>query len=343
MDRQELHRFAALDGHPLTLLRIRAAAEPTRGPVLLVHGAGVRAEIFRPPTQRHFVQTLLERGHDVWLSNWRASIDLNPGDWTLDEAAAFDHPATVAEVLRLSGAPSLKAVIHCQGSTSFMMSAVAGLLPQVDTIVANAVSLHPVVNRIARLKSRWAVPMVRRLTPVLDPRWGEQAPAGVPSLLKALVRLTHHECDNAVCRFSSFTYGWGFPVLWRHENLDEATHDWIRGEFGAVPLSFFEQMRDCIEAGHLVSSRQRPTPAGLPGDYLAAPPKNTARIAFIAGRMNQCFDWHGQQLSHDWLHHHQPDRGHTLRVIERYGHLDIFLGRHADRDVFPTLIEELER
>ncbi len=132
-------------------------------------------------------------------------------------------------------------------------------------------------------------------------------------------------------------------MLWRHENLDEATHDWIRGEFGAVPLSFFEQMRDCIEAGHLVSSRQRPTPAGLPGDYLAAPPKNSARIAFIAGRMNQCFDWHGQQLSHDWLHHHQPDRGHTLRVIEHYGHLDIFLGRHADRDVFPTLIEELER
>jgi len=24
------------------------------------------------------------------------------------------------------------------------------------------------------------------------------------------------------------------PVLWRHENLNDATHDWIRGEFAAV-------------------------------------------------------------------------------------------------------------
>ena len=39
----------------------------------------------------------------------------------------------------------MKAVIHCQGSTSFTMSAVAGLVPEVKTIVTNAVSLHPVV------------------------------------------------------------------------------------------------------------------------------------------------------------------------------------------------------
>ena len=34
----------------------------------------------------------------------------------------------------------------------------------------------------------------------------------------------------------SFTYGTGWPALWSHANLDDATHDWIRGEFAEVPL-----------------------------------------------------------------------------------------------------------
>jgi hypothetical protein len=37
-----------------------------------------------------------------------------------------------------------------------MMSAVAGLVPQVTTIVANAVSLHPVIPAWSRLKIGYA-------------------------------------------------------------------------------------------------------------------------------------------------------------------------------------------
>ena len=123
-------------------------------PVLLVHGAGVRANIFRPPVAPNFVDALLARGFDVWLENWRASIDLKPNEWTLADAAMFDHPAAVKTVLERTGANSAKAVIHCQGSTSFMMSIVAGQLPEITTVVSNAVALHPVVTRLAYLKSR---------------------------------------------------------------------------------------------------------------------------------------------------------------------------------------------
>ena len=49
--------------------------------------------------------------------------------------------------MRETGATDVKAIIHCQGSTSFMMSAIAGLVPQVKTIVSNAVSLHTVVPK----------------------------------------------------------------------------------------------------------------------------------------------------------------------------------------------------
>ena len=58
-------------------------------------------------------------------------------------------------MLRETGEEHLKAVVHCQGSTSFMMSAVAGLLPQVTTIVSNAVSLHPVVPSFSEFKLRY--------------------------------------------------------------------------------------------------------------------------------------------------------------------------------------------
>jgi pimeloyl-ACP methyl ester carboxylesterase len=328
--------FRADDGHLCNLVHVQGRQEPTRGPVLLVHGAGVRANIFRPPNDRHFVQALLDHGYDVWLENWRASIDLPPCEWTLDEAALYDHPAAVRKVVELTGAASIKAVIHCQGSASFMLSAVSGLVPQVSTIVSNAVSLHPQVSWISHRKCRYAIPAVGLLTPYLDPRWGEHAEGFVPRMLQGLVRLTHHECSNGVCRFSSFTYGTGFPVLWRHENLSDRTHDWIRQEFGCVPLSFFRQMTRCLDAGHLVSRLP-----GLATDPTAQPPKTTARIAFIAGELNNCFKWQSQQASFDWFERHRPNY-HSLHVLGGYGHLDIFLGQHAQRDTFPVLIAELD-
>ena len=78
----------------------RPGGSTPRGPVLLVHGAGVRAEIFRPPLERTLVDALLDDGFDVWMINWRASIDLRPVAWTLDEAAAYDYPAGVRLILQ---------------------------------------------------------------------------------------------------------------------------------------------------------------------------------------------------------------------------------------------------
>jgi hypothetical protein len=335
--------FKAGDGRALNLVHLRGPRTPSRGPVLLVHGAGVRADIFRPPVVSNFTDALLDAGHDVWLLNWRASIDLPLSDWTLDQAALHDHPAAVQRVLAETGAQSLKAVVHCQGSTSFTMAAVAGLLPQVDTIVSNAVSLHPMVCTGSRLKSLLAVPLVGLMTDRLNPQWAEGRGDGVDQwparLLCGVVKLTHCGCDNDVCKFSSFTYGSGLSVLWRHENLNPATHDWLRHEFAAVPISFFRQMARCIRAGHLV--RQSPLP-GLPVDYAAAPPRSVARFTFVAGRRNNCFKWQGQQASFNWFNQHQPGR-HQFQVFEDYGHLDVFMGQHAARDTFPVMLTALAR
>ena len=332
--------FTAGDGMALNLIHVQGPRAPSRGPVLLVHGAGVRANIFRAPSGRTLVDDLVDEGYDVWLENWRASIDLPPNKWTLDQAAVYDHPVAVRRVLEESGADSLKAVIHCQGSTSFMMSAVAGLLPNVETIVSNAVSLHPVVSRLAKAKLRWMIPATARVIGYLDPQWGKTgAPWVVPKAVLAWVKLTHHECNNTVCRMASYTYGTGEPTLWRHENLNAATHDWLTDEFAHVPLTFFEQILRCVEAGHLVSSERRPE---LPEDLTASPPKTSARCAFFAGELNACFEPDSQLRTHAWFEGHDPGR-HTVHTLPSYGHLDVFMGAHAAHDVFPLMLEELER
>ncbi len=214
--------FTARDGRLLTLVHARGEYEPTRGPVLLVHGAGVRSNIFRAPVRTDFVEALLDHGYDVWLEDWRASIEFPANQWTLDKAAINDHPAAVDKVLVETGADEMKAVIHCQGATTFTMSAMAGLVPRVRTIVANGVSLHTMVPRWSVTKLNYASPILSLFSEYLNPHWGVEAPGLFPKLVRLFVNLTHRECDNAVCKGVSFTFGAGRPALWRHENLNQA-------------------------------------------------------------------------------------------------------------------------
>jgi hypothetical protein len=331
--------FTAGDGFALNLINVRSPAPCDLGPVLLVHGAGVRANLFRAPVDTNIVDALIAAGYDVWLENWRASIDLPRNPWTLDQAAAFDHPAAVQTVCRETGRKHIKAIIHCQGSTSFMMSAVAGLVPQVETIVTNAVSLHPVVPAWSAAKLRFAEPIIRMLTPYLDCQWGNHAPHLTAWFLTTLVRLSHHECSNTVCKLVSFTYGSGFPALWLHENLNEATHEWVRHEFAHVPLSFVRQMARCVARGRLVAYEKFP---GLPDDYTAAAPQTDARFALFAGDKSRCFLPESQERTHAYLSQFRQDY-HTLHRLPGYSHLDVFMGKSADKEVFPLILHELAR
>jgi hypothetical protein len=213
-------------------------------------------------------------------------------------------------------------------------------VPDVSVVVSNAVSLHPVVNPLARLKLRYVVPLTSRMIGYLDPQWGhERAPLIVPRLVKRWVQFSHRECDNMVCKMSSFTYGTGAPTLWRHENLNEATHDWLSHEFADVPLTFFQQIVRCVDAGHLIAVDGLPE---LPASFVDRPPQTDARFSFFAGELNACFSAESQRRTHAWFDSHAPGR-HTLHIVPGYGHLDVFMGEHAARDVFPDMLAELER
>jgi pimeloyl-ACP methyl ester carboxylesterase len=189
--------FTAGDGMSCQLVHAEGPRPPTRGPILLVHGAGTRSEIFFPPIPVTIVDVLIDAGYDVWLEDWRASTNLPPNRWTLDQAARFDHPEAVRAVVRHTGAREIKALVHCQGSTSFMMAAVAGLVPEVTTIVSNAVSLHTVVPWLSRVKLS-GVPLFGLLSDYMNPQWGRHAPT-----LPALSTVVRLQVLPLNCRMSS--------------------------------------------------------------------------------------------------------------------------------------------
>ena len=325
-------------GRALTVHHIRGDAEPTEGPVLLLHGTGVRAELFYgAPTRSSIVDALVEAGFDVWVGNWRGSIDLPECDYTLDEVARYDHPALIATVLRETGAQTLKAIVHCQGSTSFAFACAAGLVPEVTDVVSNAVSFHPVVPRLSKLKMQLLLPGMQLGFPGFDPQWTLRPTALRARLVALIARTVQRECHEPVCQMAQFTYGVGGNVLWDHANIDPPTHRWIAREFGWVPTSFFRQMARCTKAGHLVAASGFEE---MPENVVAAPPRNRPRWTFLAGTANRCFLPRSQERSFAWLDALEPGR-HALIEVPGYTHLDLFFGRNADRDVFGSVVEAL--
>lgn len=343
--------FRAGDGFQCNLIHVYDKKRPPeKGPVMLVHGAGVRANLFRAPLKRDIVAFLIDNGYDVWLENWRASIDLRPNHWTLDQAAFYDHPEAVKAVVRKTGWEEVKAIIHCQGSTSFMISAIAGLIPQVKVIVSNAVSLHPIVPFRTYYMAKLLVPLLAMFTAYLNPQWGEWAPGIIPKIITFFVRVYFrvffwkaNNCGNGVCRMANFIYGTGPSVLWSHDpnELSDETHEWLKDEFKWVPLSFFKQMNCCLKKGHLVSVK------GIkryPEDCISGscPPKTDARFSFIAGELNRVFLPESQEKTFKYFDRHRKNY-HTKHILPGFSHLDVFMGEKAESKVFPIILKELDK
>jgi hypothetical protein len=337
--RETIVPLAARDGHPLQVIHLEGERKPWRGPVLLVHGAGVRANMFRPPVERSVVDVLLEAGFDVWLENWRASVDFPYNSWTLDQGAVLDHPVAVRAVLDETGSDELSAVIHCQGSCSFALSVVAGLVPQVTKVVTNSVTLHPVVPPRSALKLRLSAAALKHLTPYVDPTWGIRPDGALSRALVFGVNLSHRECANAVCKMTSFCYGIGRPAMWSHDLLNDVTHDWLAREWGPCPITFYRQMARSVVRQELVLSDGFPE---LPADLLRRPPQTDARFLLLSGTANRCFLPESQYRTLAYLEAAHPGR-HRLVELPGYGHLDVFFGRDSARDVFPLIVDELSR
>ncbi|MCW5954738.1 MAG: hypothetical protein KIT69_20990, partial [Propionibacteriaceae bacterium] len=197
--------------------------------------------------------------------------------------------------------------------------------------------LHLVLPPFSRFKLQTLSPVLRRFEPYVDAAWGDGPENFVPLITRSAVRLWHTECRNPTCNMASFAIGSGSNALWLHANLDEATHEWLRHEFGKIPMSVYHQLAVSAKAGQLVSVTRA---SDLPQRFADAAPRTAARFVLFTGDQNRTFLPAGQRATHQWLNQHRPGKD-SLHVLPGYSHGDIFIGRRAHLDVFPLLLDEL--
>src|SRR5690554_5050685 len=195
MGQFETFEFETADGFKCNLKHPQGQ-HPTKKPVLLVHGAGVRGNIFNPPTSKNLIQCLMEEGYDVWVENWRGSIEFPPNQWDLDQVALNDHPAAVKKVVELTGSDDIMAIIHCQGSSRIMISSMLGLIRAVRTIFSNAVSVQPVVPDFSLFGLWGYMPLVKNFFAYRKRQWELLAPDLKSKRLSYQLRPTHDDKET---------------------------------------------------------------------------------------------------------------------------------------------------
>lgn len=331
----EVHFFKTGDEVQLRLTRYQGG---TKGPVILSHGLGVSSLIFSIDTiETNLVEYLFAHGFDVWLLDYRASIDLpaSYGQFSGDEIATEDYPAAVNKVREVTGAESVQMVAHCFGSTTFFMAMLAGL-QGVRSAVCSQIATNIVAPLMTRLKTGLHMPSVLDALGVdslnayvdTDARWYEKL---YDRALDIMPMQLEERCNNATCHRITFMYS----NLYEHEQLNEATHAALHEMFGVANTTSFEHLAELVRTGHLVAANGDET--YMPHlDRLAIP------MTFIHGAENNCFLPESTEQTVKLLSEKNGSKLYTRHVIPNYGHIDCVYGKNAVNDVYPFILHHLE-
>ena len=331
----EVHSFTTGDDVQLRLTRFRGGS---KGPVILSHGLGVSSLIFSIDTiETNLLEYLFVHGFDVWLLDYRASIDLpaSLGQFSGDDIATQDYPAAVDKVREVTGAASVQMVVHCFGSTTFFMAMLAGL-QGVRSAVCSQIATHIVAPPVTKIKCGLHMPSVLdalgvdSLNAYVDThaKWYEKL---YDRALDLMPMQLEERCNSATCHRITFMYS----NLYEHDQLDTDTHDALHEMFGIANVVSFEHLAVLVRKGHLVAAN---------GDEVYMPhlERLAIPITFIHGAENNCFLPESTRLTFDLLSEKNGSGLYSRHVIPGYGHIDCIYGKNAARDVYPFMLHHLE-
>lgn len=341
------HPFSTEDGLGLSLQRFQR--HDCDDVVVLIHGLTTSSDMFIMPEHENLVSHLLDNGYgDVWCLDFRMSnrfsYNLYPNRYSLDDAALYDHPRAIETVRRVVGeGKRIHVIAHCVGSLSFVMALAAGTVKGVTSCISNSIALTPHIPWWSRIKITLFPFILERVLDVryVSPGWPHEPRWTRGKLLSKLVSLFHRECDEPSCHMLSLMWGTGWPALYRHENLAAQTHRRLPDLFGATGLNYHRHIAAMVGAGnravkmHVGDARY----AALPDDYFEAGCAMETPVLFVTGDENRVFT-----DSNIRCYERLKERGakqHRLEVFAGYGHQDLFMGRDAAKDVFPSLLKYL--
>ncbi len=355
-----------LDNRKIALYRFEGGK---KGPVILAPGFAMTALSYGMLTNsKSFLTALLDADYDVWLFDNRSS-PISPVDatqtFTLDQIVDYDWPAAVATVQAQTGAASVQIMGHCVGAMTAQMAVLAGRIGNVRQMILSQLTVHPVPNWFNQMKAdtRIASSLANGLPAPLLHLVGSADPdivkflSGLP-VIDAVSRIVPAGSESAAEQAATSIAAWRAPFageqpcysptchrifgiygpILLHANLNEATHTGLRSVFGAISTHPFEQLGLIMQRGHAVRADGADT-------YLPGYANVDFPIHMIHGALNQEFlpdtTWRTQK----WLRTVLPTRADefTRTLIPGYAHLDCFIGRRAHLDVFPALINMLDK
>lgn len=343
------HSFSTRDGLGLSLQRFRR--DDCQDVVVLIHGLTTSTDMFIMPEHENLVTYLLDNGlTDVWSLDFRMSnrhsYNLHPNTYSMDDCALYDHPKAIEVVREAVGEDKrIHVISHCVGSLTFVMALAAKTVKGVTSCISNSVALTPRIPAWSQFKISVFPFFLEKLLGIryVSPAWSSEPRWTKGKLIAKLISLFHRECDEPACHTLSLIWGTGWPALFLHENMAEVTHRRLKDLFGATGLNYHRHVAKMVGANSEAVKMKVGDPrfAELPDNYFSAGLAIETPILFITGDKNRVF-----VDSNIHCYRQLKARGladHRLRVFPDYGHQDIFMGKHAARDIFPELLGFINR
>lgn len=353
----------------------RGDAKARARPVLLIHGFGAGGSTFAHPSiDPNLVGTLLAAGREVWVLDLRTSIGLDQRVyWSFDEVAMGDIPQAVEQVLALSQPPDgkLDVVAHCIGAA--MLSVAVLRSPELHRKIGALVlsQVGPLLrasafNRFRAFIAGYLQQFVGALQ--FDTRPADSSTLSWLLIDAVLATFPYPDDDGEAQRLKALP---GFAAV-RHradaifgqtmrlKNIGDNTLRALDAIYGWV------MVRGLAQVGHYARAQVLTDAAGVNqavafdalGERFAFP------VLLLHGRQNAVFDWRGAYDTFWLLKQVFPDQSggfpkeppqdqsgdlvlgqgtpRQLHVLAEYGHQDMLIGQHAQRDVFARITAFLD-
>ena len=263
----------------------------------------------------------------------------------MDDIALFDYPAALVKLREQVGDRRIHIICHCLGSASFTMSLFGKAVDGITSVIANSVSLSPRVPRWSEIKLTFSPFFMEYVMgfPNVNPRWSDDPGITRGKIVSKLVSLAHRECDVPACHMLSLMWGTGWPALYSHDNLADVTHRRGGDLYGATSMNYYRHVRKMVRAGNRAVKMEPGNPkySSLPDDYMEHAHEIKTPVLFMTGENNKVFT-NSNVITYRRLQKIVPGR-HELHVFPGYGHQDVFMGKDVARDIFPRLVQFINK
>ncbi len=318
------------DGWHLALYRYLPAARSHRTPVLLCHGMSSNRWDMDGPGDISLARYLLRRGYDVWVVELRgAGRSTRPTwwngkryDWRFEDYVQHDAPALLRKVLHETGAGQIHWVGHSMGG----MIAYALLMTPMHSKIASAVTLgSPTMSDVGHPALDFGLPY-RGLLRLLPPRvlLGTLARLGAP-----FATLLAYVLSTSIAELG-----------WHEGNADvRLLRTLMLTAVDDLPASLLREFARWYET-KAMSDRY-----GM-FDFTEHLERITTPILIIAGSKDGLTP--ARDLEHVYKRIASRDR--SFRIVGKkygdardYSHADLILGLHAPTDVYPVVLQWLDK